>query len=486
MRASVAVVSNTCKPLMPTSPYRARHLLKKGRAKIFKYRPIFTIQIIDREDGQTQKIEYKSDTGYIHVGISVCSEKREFFREQRDLLSDEVEKHNDRLKYRRTRRNRKRYRKSRFNNRISKIRKTEKKGHIWLAPSLEHKADIQVQLFQKICEVMPITDAFFEMGKFDPALMKAIAEGKPAPQGTDYQMGERYQIATIRAAVFARDHHTCIFCGRGIKEKAILHAHHIGFWKHDRSNRLSNLATCCEKCHTSENHQPDGILYGKMPKVKNMASAAFMNAVRYELLKRLKKFAPEITFHTSYGAKTSIIRKNHNIDKSHTNDAYCLGNFFPKLRTEEIIFKKVRRNDRILQKFYDAKYIDARDGSVKKGKELTNGKINRNHKKGHENLHPCRRQKIKKGYITIRKSRTEIKPGTLVEFGNEIVTVHGLHRSKRKNKNGEIKINVSIEFKTPTKSGRKCALLNKCKIISQYFNTGWKQIIQKEVEQEKA
>ena len=146
----------------------------------------------------------------------------------------------------------------------------------------------------------------------------------------------------------------------------------------------------------------------------------------------------------------------------------------------------MRRNDRILQKFYDAKYIDARDGSVKKGKELTNGRINRNHKKDHENLHPYRRQKIKKGYITIRKSRTEIKPGTLVKFDNEIVTVHGLHRSKRKNKNGEIKIKVCIEFKTPTKSGRKCALLNKCKIISQYFNTGWKQIIQKEAEQEKA
>ena len=166
---------------MPTSPYRARHLLKKGRAKIFKYRPVFTIQIIDREDGQTQKIEYKSDTGYIHVGISVCSEKREFIREQRDLLSDEVEKHNDRLKYRRARRNRKRYRKPRFNNRINKIRKAEKKGHVWLAPSLEHKVDTQVQLFQKICEVMPITDAFFEMGKFDPALRTAETLKRTCP-----------------------------------------------------------------------------------------------------------------------------------------------------------------------------------------------------------------------------------------------------------------------------------------------------------------
>lgn len=63
----VAVVTNTGKPLMPTSPYRARKLLKKGKAKIFRYRP-FTIMIVDRSDGEVQDIEYKSDTGYLHVG----------------------------------------------------------------------------------------------------------------------------------------------------------------------------------------------------------------------------------------------------------------------------------------------------------------------------------------------------------------------------------------------------------------------------------
>lgn len=40
---TVAVVTNTNKPLMPTSPYRARKLLSSGKAKIVKHRP-FSLQ----------------------------------------------------------------------------------------------------------------------------------------------------------------------------------------------------------------------------------------------------------------------------------------------------------------------------------------------------------------------------------------------------------------------------------------------------------
>ena len=124
---------------MPTSYYKARRLMKQGRAKIFKHRP-FTIMILDRADGEVQEIEYKSDTGYLHVGISVCSEKHEYMSRQMDLLDDEVEKHNDRRKYRRTRRNRKRYRKARFDNRIGKFRKVEKRGEKWLPPIPEQQS----------------------------------------------------------------------------------------------------------------------------------------------------------------------------------------------------------------------------------------------------------------------------------------------------------------------------------------------------------
>ena len=249
---------------MPTSEYRARKLLKSGRAVIHRRKP-FAIRILDRSSGEVQPVEYTTDVGYLHVGVTVKSEKHSFFEMQADLLKDEKEHHNDRKKYRCTRRNRKRYRKPRFDNR------RREKG--WLAPSIRHKVDAQLRLFRDILEVCPVSEAWFEMGKFDTQLLKAIAEGNPAPEGTDYQHGERYAMETLRAAVFARDGHVCVFCGRGIKDGAYLHVHHIGYWKKDRSNRLSNLASCCELCHAPANHQPVGILYGAEPKLKSMAAA---------------------------------------------------------------------------------------------------------------------------------------------------------------------------------------------------------------------
>ena len=85
---SVAVISKSGIRLMPTSEYRARHLLKLGKAVIEQYRPIFTIRLTEREDGDIQLIEYASDTGYQHVGVSIKSEKHEFVHAQYDMLSN--------------------------------------------------------------------------------------------------------------------------------------------------------------------------------------------------------------------------------------------------------------------------------------------------------------------------------------------------------------------------------------------------------------
>lgn len=169
-----------------------------------------------------------------------------------------------------------------------------------------------------------------------------------------------------------------------------------------------------------------------------------------------------------------MVRKERAIPKSHTNDAYCLGKFFPKHRASEAVLKKNRRNDRILQKFYDAVYIDARTGQKAKGQELTNGRISRNHKKDHENLHPFRGRKVSKGRVTVRRSRTTLKPGSLVEFGGEILAVHGTHKSRHTSKRtGKVAISINVEFERPTQTGRKSAALSKCKVIRKAYNTGW-------------
>ena len=128
----VAVIGSTGKKLQPTSSYRARKLLNSKRAKIYSYRPIFTIRLLDREDGTTQPIELKMDTGYQHIGVSICSEKHEYVNRQYDTLPDEAERHNDCRKYRRTRRNKKKYRKTRWNNRKSNLVAKGKYAHLFV------------------------------------------------------------------------------------------------------------------------------------------------------------------------------------------------------------------------------------------------------------------------------------------------------------------------------------------------------------------
>lgn len=407
---TVAVISASGEKLMPTNSYRARKLLKSKRAVIHKYKPVFTIKLVDRANGDVQSIEYKCDTGYQHIGISICSSTKEFVNEQRDLFKDEVERHSDSRKYRRTRRNRLRYRKARWNNRKGLISKDG------FAPSIRNKRDVHIHLYEEYCKIFPITKAVFEMGQFDTQVLKAIEEGHPIPEGIDYQKGEQYGYATLREAVFARDNYTCICCGKSaIKDGVKLRIHHIGYLSGDRSNRMANLGSVCENCHTSKNHKPGGKLYNLKPRLKTFKGATFMTMVRYSMLKQLKITTPNVDIRVTYGAATKLVRKELNVKKTHSNDAYCMGEFHPKHRSNFKHYKKCRRNNRVLSRFYDAKYRDLRDGSVKTGSQLSCGRTNRKisrHTELDERIY--RAHKISKGRVSTRKQHYSLRPGDKV------------------------------------------------------------------------
>lgn len=95
---AVAVISSTGKVLMPTREYRARKLLRSGKAVKHSYHP-FTIQLTEREDGEIQPVELCMDTGYLHIGVSVKSEKHEYLALQADTLPDEKHQHDARRMY---------------------------------------------------------------------------------------------------------------------------------------------------------------------------------------------------------------------------------------------------------------------------------------------------------------------------------------------------------------------------------------------------
>lgn len=422
----VCVVASGGKPLMPTNEYRARKLLSKGRAEIYKRNP-FTIRILDREDGETQPIEYKCDTGYQNIGVSICTEKKELASEERTLLSDEPERRRNRAQYRRQRRGRKRHRKPRFENRKGMMRKDG------FAPSIRNRRDAHVNLFLKYREVMPITEATFEMGEFDTQVLKAVEEGKPVPRGLDYQHGPGYGYETQRAAVFARDRHTCQICGKGIRDGAILRVHHVGFWKGDHTDRTGNLLTVCARCHSPRNHKPGGKLWGLKPP-RSFREATFMTSVRWDMIRRLKEAAPEVEFHFTYGQATKDMRMILQVKKSHGSDAWAMGRFHPKHRSDTKRWRKARRNDRVLQKFYDATYSDLREDGKdeltrapsgktkkprgKKGAELPCGRTRRcESRRGDANERVFRGHKITKGRVSVRRERRGFRPGDSVWVG---------------------------------------------------------------------
>ena len=402
---SIMVISKSGERLMPTVHNgKVRRLLREGKAKIVGRHP-FTVQLLYDTTNYTQPIELCVDTGYQHIGLSLKSESREYVSEQYDLLPQEKERHDDCRKFRRTRRNRRRYRKCRFNNRKA----SKKKG--WIAPSLQNKADCHVDRVKKLCSVAPVTVVYLEMGQFDTQLLQAIEEGKPIPEGVDYQHGDRYGSETLRQAVFQRDRYTCVFCSRNaFRDSAKLHEHHAYYWRGQHGNRLSELATACELCHTPKNHQPGGKLWGFDKKLPRYTGAAFMNTVKWYIYECLKAVAEDV--YITYGAKTKIARDELNLEKSHVNDAYAMGLFHPEDRAETAYYKKRRRNNRCLERFYDAKYIDIRDGRKKSGAELSCGRINRREpRNGPKNERIFHGEKVSKGRRSIRTVRYTIQPG---------------------------------------------------------------------------
>lgn len=190
---------------------------------------------------------------------------------------------------------------------------------------------------------------------------------------------------------------------------------------------MANLAAVCEECHIPRNHKPGGKLYNLKPKLKTFKGAAFMTTVRYSMINKLKTITPDIDIKVTYGAATKLARKSLNVKKTHSNDAYCMGEFHPKHRNDFKHYKKCRRNNRVLSKFYDAKYSDTRDGSVKTGSQLSCGRTNRSISRRTElNERIYRGHKISKGKLAIRRQHYQHRPGDIVWIKRKRYTIKGV------------------------------------------------------------
>jgi len=329
---AVYVLSMRGSPLMPTTPRKARILLKKEKAKVVKRTP-FTIQLKNYATGENkQPITLGVDSGYSEIGLSAVTDKKELYSAEAKLRNDIIKLNSERKQYRRSRRSRKTwYRKPRFLNR--------KKPKGWLAPSIQNKLDTHIKLIQKVKEILPISQINIEVAAFDIQKIK-----NPQISGIEYQNGKQKGFWNVREYVLYRDGHTCQHC-KGKTKNPVLEVHHVKS-RHVGGDRPDNLITLCSTCH-------DKVSKGKIElnvKPSNSFKAeTFMSTVRWKLVNKLREMGYTVS-HT-YGYITKQNRILLGLTKSHTNDAFIIaGGNGQKRTTEEYSLKQVRKCNRKLFK----------------------------------------------------------------------------------------------------------------------------------------
>ena len=319
MSNKVYVINKHGRPLMPCSPAKARHLLDDGKAKVKKRTP-FTIQLIYGSSGYTEEVILGVDAGSKTIGLSASTKKEELFAANVTPRNDVVDILSTRREFRRTRRNRKtRYRKARFNNRVH----SKHKG--WLAPSVEVKIQEHITCIKRVCNILPVSKVVVETAEFDLQLLKAVEEGKPVPQGEDYQKGEMYGHYNVRQYVLWRDGYACQCCGaHSSKKKDVkLHVHHLETRK-TGGDAPSNQVTLCEDCHKKLHKGLISEADFKKRKRKSTRDAAFMGIMRNTMMQRLRCELPIPVVETRGYITKATREKLLVLPKSHTNDALAI------------------------------------------------------------------------------------------------------------------------------------------------------------------
>jgi len=321
---AVFVLGSDKRPLMPCSEKRARLLLTKGRAAVFRRYP-FTIILKDRtqDNCELQSVALKIDPGSKVTGIAVLR-NRSGNKPDAVLWLGELQHRgrqiSEALKQRATFRRRRRstnlrYRPARFDNR------TKPKG--WLAPSLRHRVETTISWVSRLCRFAPVTSFSQELVRFD--LQKYE---NPEISGVEYQRGELFGFE-LREYLLAKYDHACAYCGA---MDVPLNLDHVIPRARGGSDRVSNLVCSCIPCNQKKGAQPIEVFLAKQPKVlarvkaqlkAPLKDAAAVNATRWALFGALKGTGLPVS--NGSGGRTKWNRSRLGIPKTHALDAACVG-----------------------------------------------------------------------------------------------------------------------------------------------------------------
>ena len=318
----VFVLSKDKIPLSPCHPARARKLLARKRAAVYKR---FPFTIILKEETATEVVQQhrlKLDPGAKTTGLALLQGERVIWAAEVEHRGFQIkEALESRRALRRGRRNRKtRYRKPRFLNR------TRKEG--WLPPSLHSRVENICTWVGRLRRLCPISEISQELVRFDTQKIQ-----NPEISGTEYQQGELagYEVREYLLEKYSR---TCQYCSaRNIP----LEVEHIVPKSKGGSNRVSNLTLSCRKCNEKKGNKPIEEFLKRKPELlkkvlaaakKPLKDAAAVNATRWALFRELK--ATGLSVEVGSGGRTKFNRTRLELPKTHWLDAACVGASTPE------------------------------------------------------------------------------------------------------------------------------------------------------------
>jgi 5-methylcytosine-specific restriction endonuclease McrA len=307
----VFVLSQAGKPLMPTTPRRARVWLKEKRARVVRKEP-FTIRFRFATKSYVQKAVAGVDTGAKDVGIAATTNGEVVFQAEVHLRDDITEKMTRRRQYRRNRRGRKtRYREARWANR--------RRPDGWLPPSLQSKAEATVKAVCFMATFLPVGQIRVEVGSFDTQKIH-----NPDIAHLDYQQGE-LQGYFLREYVLAKWQRKCAYCDA---REIPLEIEHIVPKSRGGSNRTSNLTLACHACNQRKG-KLTAAEFG-FPAVQAQArvplkDAAHVSSLKSRVVHDLQAIFGESQVSVTYGYETKYQRiQVLDLPKSHSNDAVAI------------------------------------------------------------------------------------------------------------------------------------------------------------------
>jgi 5-methylcytosine-specific restriction endonuclease McrA len=315
----VFVLDAQRQPLMPCTPARARILLRRKRAAVFRHFPFTIILKYGLVQAQPQPLRLKLDPGSQITGLALVHETSgklvfaaELIHRGRYIKS----RLDARRAVRRNRRQRKtRYRQPRFRNR------TRQKG--WLSPSLASRLLNMLTWVARLRRLCPITAISQELVRFDTQALQ-----DPEITGIAYQQGT-LEGCEIREYLLEKWKRCCAYCG---VMNVPLEIEHIVPHTRGGTDRVSNLTLACRICNqrkgtqTAEEFGHPGVqAQAQLP----LKGAAAMNSIRWALYHGLQ--ATGLPVEVGTGGGTRYNRYLQRLPKTHCLDAACVGASSPTM-----------------------------------------------------------------------------------------------------------------------------------------------------------